>query len=116
MIGTRPPLARSPARMATVASSPLISGICTSISTTSKLSRSNAATAARPSPASTTSCPRFVSIRVTRSWFTALSSADEHAQPRPRVGRPVAGAGAALASTAPQRREDRASAAGHARA
>src|SRR5439155_646873 len=58
-----------------LASYPSISGICTSITTTSNRSRSSARTACRPSSTATTVWPRFWRSRMATLRFTALSSA-----------------------------------------
>ena len=62
--------------MAAVASKPPISGICTSISTRSKVSRSSAASASRPLLATVTAWPRLrEQLRRATRWLTTLSSA-----------------------------------------
>ena len=64
-----------------MASNPPISGICTSISTTSNDCRCIASTASRPLPAITTLCPRRSSRLAASRWLTALSSASSTVQP-----------------------------------
>ena len=72
--------------MAAVASSPPISGIWTSISTTSKAPHSTAASASRPLLATVVSCPRFERSPTATRWLTTLSSASSTLSER--TGRP----------------------------
>src|ERR1039458_1973401 len=65
-IGMCLPVLCSRTRMAEVASNPSISGICTSINTTSKFSWSRAARASRPLFVTVTRCPCFSSRRAAR--------------------------------------------------
>ena len=99
--GVRVPF--SAARMAAVASKPSISGICTSISTTSNAPRS---TGGDGLAAVVGDAPRvwpcFSSSRDARRWLTALSSAS-----RMRSGRPSRRDAAARTAATPRSRLDR---------
>ena len=70
-----PPVPRSRRRISAVASNPSISGICTSISTRSKVSRASASIASRPLATAVTSWPRLTSRPTATRWLTTLSSA-----------------------------------------
>ena len=82
MIGRCAPVCCSLARICAVASSPSISGICTSISTRSNSSAAVAATASWPLPATVTVCPCPSKSATASFWLTRLSSASRHAQAR----------------------------------
>ena len=72
-----------------VASRPFISGICTSISTTSKVRPFSRSSACRPLSATVTRCPRRESISSARRWFTGLSSASRMSIGRAVWSRPI---------------------------
>ena len=73
--------------MAAVASKPSISGICTSISTTSNDCPSRAASASRPLPATTTWWPRFSSTLTASLWLTGCPRPAGAGAARPPAGR-----------------------------
>ena len=64
-----------------MAAIPSRTGICTSISTRSKLERSSNSTASCPLFTTVTRCPRFSSRRAARRWLTTLSSAIKTPKP-----------------------------------
>ena len=72
--------------MRRVASTPSITGICTSISTTSNPPRDASSTAAAPSAANTTSCPCRPSISPSRSRLSSMSSASSSRSGRTEAG------------------------------
>jgi hypothetical protein len=84
-IGTRPAGGGS-ARMRRVASTPSITGICTSISTRSNPPRDASSTASAPSSANTTSCPCRPSMSPSRSRLSSMSSASSSRSGRTEAG------------------------------
>ncbi len=114
-IGTCPPAVRSWSRMTAVASSPLISGICTSIRTRSNDSSTARSAARRPLPTIVTRCPFCLSKADDERLVGRVVFSDQHSQrpARPPADRCVSlprcrrdGAGVAKAVTIASSRSD----------